>query len=63
MMRRVCRGQVLGQGHGQVGVALHIPPDGHQKCAPGLVGYDLVDQAAAVHLFPALLDTLTLGFS
>ena len=61
MMSRVWQ-QMFGQGQGQVGVALHVPPDGHQEGSPGLVGHDLVHQPT-VHLAPALLQALTLWLS
>ena len=58
MMRSVCP-QMLGQGQGQVGVCLHVPPYGQQEVTPGPVGHNPVHQPA-VHLTPALLHSLTL---
>ena len=58
MMRSVCP-QMLGQGQGQVGVCLHVPPYSQQEVTPGPVGHNLVHQPT-VHLTPALLHSLTL---
>ena len=58
MMRSVCP-QMLGQGQGQAGVGLHVPPYGQQEVAPGLVGHDPVHQPA-VQLAPTFLHSLAL---